>query len=542
MQNAVNKNKAILIAVAIILTALFVSVAVACLGGGVTYAEESAYQKYEQVVYTNSYIEEGCQGGNIEGKKWHSEFGDSNYDNFEYIFVFQDSSDSDQTSGVVLTDSLAPADASYSGTFSLGFMNSDGSLNAFCEYGGNYYFSQNTITLPVESHVNKLFYLTLSKDRVVISYFGCNVLYDEVTAFDKHKNSLDNVLLSVDKGSALYNFFHDLIFVADNTAFLVMGDVFSQCKIGESLKFTKTMDVPVKEGYTFVGWYYDEAFTRPYNGEAITEDINLYAKYEINRYTVTFDGSELDDSSDPNNVGLHNKVDEVEYGTVIDYVPEYVEGKVFDGWYYEDGTKYDNEPIKSDVVLIGHWRQAKCTITFDLEDKAAELEALEAMEVEYGSIVELPIPTLGEYRVWYWEDVSNPAWNVNEPVTSDLHLIATWEKYIFTVTFYIDSEIYKEVKVEKGKTLGSVALTENIDSKSVVGFENLNSVTVAAEFVKFEVDDDVAVYLSEDIAIDDVPVDNKADMTLWQKFVAQVKAFFEKVGQWFKNLFGKNKS
>lgn len=164
------------------------------------------------------------------------------------------------------------------------------------------------------------------------------------------------------------------------------------------------------------------------------------------------------------------------------------------------------------------------------------------MEVEYGSIVELPIPTLGEYRVWYWEDVSNPAWNVNEPVTSDLHLIATWEKYIFTVTFYIDSEIYKEVKVEKGKTLGSVALTENIDSKSVVGFENLNSVTVAAEFVKFEVDDDVVVYLSEDIAIDEVPVDNKADMTLWQKFVAQVKAFFEKVGQWFKNLFGKNKS
>lgn len=52
-------------------------------------------------------------------------------------------------------------------------------------------------------------------------------------------------------------------------------------------------DDPVKEGYTFMGWYYDEAFTNPYAGEPIYEDTQLYARFEINCCTVTFmvDGS-----------------------------------------------------------------------------------------------------------------------------------------------------------------------------------------------------------------------------------------------------------
>lgn len=532
MQNAVNKNKAILIAVAIILTALFVSVSVC--GSGVTYADSENITTYRQVVFNRSY--RVASDGSLSFPSWKQELRDIECDYVEYVIEYHYStyvgaSTSDETYGTYIYSS------DYS--FNLMFGSRQGpsyedteKYFAFGEYGENGYPFEYSV---MEGSANDFVYFTMTTERAFLSYFPDDG--SSVGNATYYEESLNHILFEFDIESDEYSYLRSLGDVPLNGDY----DIYKASLI-ETLNCYKDMEVPVKEGYTFIGWFYDEEFTRPYNGEAIESDVKLYAKYEINRYTVTFDGSELDDSSDPNNVGLHNKVDEVEYGTVIDYVPEYVEGKVFDGWYYEDGTKYDNEPIKSDVVLIGHWRQAKCTITFDLEDKAAELEALEAMEVEYGSIVELPIPTLGEYRVWYWEDVSNPAWNVNEPVTSDLHLIATWEKYIFTVTFYIDSEIYKEVKVEKGKTLGSVALTENIDSKSVVGFENLNSVTVAAEFVKFEVDDDVAVYLSEDIAIDDVPVDNKADMTLWQKFVAQVKAFFEKIGQWFKNLFGKNKS
>lgn len=48
---------------------------------------------------------------------------------------------------------------------------------------------------------------------------------------------------------------------------------------------------PVKEGYTFKGWYRDSEFTIKYNlKKEITKDIILYAKFEENDYyTVTFD-------------------------------------------------------------------------------------------------------------------------------------------------------------------------------------------------------------------------------------------------------------
>ena len=43
------------------------------------------------------------------------------------------------------------------------------------------------------------------------------------------------------------------------------------------------------EGYTFKGWYANESRTSLYTfGEEVTEDITLYAKWEINKYKVTF--------------------------------------------------------------------------------------------------------------------------------------------------------------------------------------------------------------------------------------------------------------
>lgn len=44
---------------------------------------------------------------------------------------------------------------------------------------------------------------------------------------------------------------------------------------------------PEKEGYRFTGWYTDEACTNKYTGETVTDDITLYAGYEKNVFTVT---------------------------------------------------------------------------------------------------------------------------------------------------------------------------------------------------------------------------------------------------------------
>lgn len=534
MQKVANKNKAILIAVAIILTALFVSVAVC--GSGVTYADSENITTYRQVVFNR--FDTVPSFGRLSFPSWKQEFRDIECDYVEYVIEYHYStyvgaSTSDETYGTYIYSS------DYS--FNLMFGSRQGpsyedteKYFALGEYGENGYPFEYSV---MEGSANDFVYFTMTTERAFLSYFPDDG--SPVGNATYYEESLNHILFEFDIESDEYSYLRSLGDVPLNGDYNIY-----HASLTETLKCYKDMEVPVKEGYTFVGWFYDEEFTRPYNGEAIESDVKLYAKYEISKYFVTFDASELYDPNDPNSADLYSKVQEVEYGTILDYQPGTLKGKRFLGWFMEDGTKYENTPVKSDLKLIGKWEDIQmCVITFDYGERADEFEPLAPVEVEYGTYWnELVYPTSGDYRVRTWYDDAHP-WIPDFPVESDMNLVAVWEKYIFTVTFYIDSEVYKEVKVEKGKTLGSVALTENIDSKSVVGFENLNSVTVAAEFEKFTVGDDVAVYLSEVTDVDSTTdTDNDVELNWWQNFIEQVKAFFEKIAQWFKNLFGKAKS
>ena len=128
---------------------------------------------------------------------------------------------------------------------------------------------------------------------------------------------------------------------------------------------------PVKEGYTFVGWYYDEEYTRRYYyGEPIYEDTQLYAKFRINRYTVSFDsngGSDLESQT-------------VEWNTGANLSCPVRKGYDFKGWYLSDGTEYTNQPIKEDTTLTAHWEVQTFTVTFYVEG-----EIYDTFVVEYGT-------------------------------------------------------------------------------------------------------------------------------------------------------------
>jgi len=111
---------------------------------------------------------------------------------------------------------------------------------------------------------------------------------------------------------------------------------------------------PEKEGYTFAGWYYDEALTRPYDGKPIYEDTALYAKFTINRHTVTF-------NSDG---GTEIQAQTVDWGTELTPpTPENV-GYDFIGWFLDDGTEYTGQAIKEDITLTAKWQIKTFTVTF----------------------------------------------------------------------------------------------------------------------------------------------------------------------------------
>ena len=109
---------------------------------------------------------------------------------------------------------------------------------------------------------------------------------------------------------------------------------------------------PVKEGYTFLGWFEDgkdEAFvfsTMP------ARNITLTARYEINEYTVTVKADGRNDITLTKQYG--EKITETD---LSEYVPE---GFVFDGLFTDAALTqpYDTEAfVESDLTLYVRWTQ-----------------------------------------------------------------------------------------------------------------------------------------------------------------------------------------
>ena len=115
------------------------------------------------------------------------------------------------------------------------------------------------------------------------------------------------------------------------------------------LTATKPAD-PTLKGYTFAFWYLgeDEQNATAYDfNTPVTENITLTAKWNINKYTVTFDsygGTPVPPAQ------------EVEYGlTATEPAAPEKTGYTFDGWYLGD-EKYDfSAAVEQNITLTAKW-------------------------------------------------------------------------------------------------------------------------------------------------------------------------------------------
>ena len=97
---------------------------------------------------------------------------------------------------------------------------------------------------------------------------------------------------------------------------------------------------PVKEGYTFAGWYTDEDCTNEFDLKVFpTEDMHVFAKWEINKYDVTFI------------IGLDSKevVISVEHNTKLSLAADLPDANLVG---YTLTWLYDNEEVSlSDLII-----------------------------------------------------------------------------------------------------------------------------------------------------------------------------------------------
>lgn len=132
---------------------------------------------------------------------------------------------------------------------------------------------------------------------------------------------------------------NDYIYYSNNS--LNISDIFG---ITPSVPLPEDPVAP--EGYHFVGRYYDEAFMNPYKeGDVITADTNLYAKFEKDTYKVTYIVN-----------GKQYVVSEVAYGDPINNtVPTGIdETNVFSGWFTDAACTqaFDfTQTASSDITL-----------------------------------------------------------------------------------------------------------------------------------------------------------------------------------------------
>lgn len=155
---------------------------------------------------------------------------------------------------------------------------------------------------------------------------------------------------------------------------------------------------PVREGYTFLGWYQQDATAPTVLAEYVASDnVTFTAKWN-QIYDVAFDANANGDTV--TGMPSTQKVPETKTASVPTITPQRT-GYDFDGWYTqaEGGTKYTfTEAVSSNIILYAHWNAHSHTVTLENDENK------KTNSYDYGSSVSVPTPTKKTgYNFNHWE-------------------------------------------------------------------------------------------------------------------------------------------
>lgn len=227
---------------------------------------------------------------------------------------------------------------------------------------------------------------------------------------------------------------------------------------------------PVKEDYTFVGWFKNETDLNAFNFQSnITADLALTAKWEL--------GSTLPVDPDFKDVSIYfnynaPNVDDIEIkitkgNKAIE--PKIIEnnGFVFLGWFLnnEETTPYDfSLPVEADLGLIGKWESAvyvpfyvDITYVYYNDDNEISTKSVQA-EKGYPLLnPEQPTKQYYDFVGWY-EEGSSSAFDFSKTIERNYVFIAKWnlKDVNVRVSFMKDNELYHTSFVKLGTPVESI--------------------------------------------------------------------------------------
>ena len=177
------------------------------------------------------------------------------------------------------------------------------------------------------------------------------------------------------------------------------GTAVDSQEITENGTVTKPED-PTREGYTFAGWYVDEALETPYDfSQAVTSNFTLYAKWteNITYYTVTFNsngGSLVENQT----VAADGTVSKPADPTNGDFD--------FDGWYTDAActTPYDfTTPVTGNLELFAGWKMVGPSVDHDDDkEEPTDPEEPENPDIEEPETPLNPTPDFTDVADDFW--------------------------------------------------------------------------------------------------------------------------------------------
>jgi uncharacterized repeat protein (TIGR02543 family) len=216
------------------------------------------------------------------------------------------------------------------------------------------------------------------------------------------------------------------------------GSAVSTQLVSHGKKADEPVSDPTRTGYTFAGWYKEEAFTNvwDFNTGIVTGNVTLYAKWiPVGTYfTVTFNSNE-GSAVPPQTV--------IPGGTVTSPSAPTRTGYTFAGWFSDSSFEYrwnfDTYTVNSDITLYARWTLAvvRYTVTFNSNGGSA----VNSQQVDSGQRAYEPTPPVkgkgadpGDttrgglvFGGWYRDNNTfTQVWNFGNTVTGDLTLYAKW--------------------------------------------------------------------------------------------------------------------
>jgi len=203
---------------------------------------------------------------------------------------------------------------------------------------------------------------------------------------------------------------------------------------------------PTKTGYTFTGWYTDEACTKPYTDSTVTGNVTLYAGFTANTYSVKF-------NSNGGTGSMSNQTHTYDKSLALTANAFSKTGYHFAGWATSanGNVVYSNSQSVSNLAseqgatvnLYAKWEANNYTIKFNANGGSGSMPDL-AMTYDSAKALTANTFTFDQYHFVGWSTTADgdvvhaDKASVNNLTATNggtVTLYAIWELNYYTITY-----------------------------------------------------------------------------------------------------------